>query len=213
MSSYVFPVAGFNSGTAKITSGFGNRTAPTAGASTNHAGVDFAAATGTSVLAAAAGKVLTAAYSKSKGNYIQIQHANGDITEYEHLTARGVNAGETVRAGQKIGTVGSTGNSTGSHLHFGVMQNGKYIDPLKWGGVMNVTLPGAQSAASWFNAVKTGQTTSGSTQIAGATPVPAQPAGGLDLGSLGTAALDFVKKYFLWILAGLLVYAIITKKR
>lgn len=212
MSSFVFPLSGFNSSTAKITSAFGKRSAPMAGASSDHKGVDFSAAAGTGVLAAAAGKVIKSAYDSAKGNYIQIQHSNGDISEYEHLNTLGVRSGQTVTAGQKIGTVGSTGTSTGNHLHFGVIQNGKYINPLTWKG--GGTMPTTFSAADWFGAVKSGATTSGTGSGGIKAPTPATSSGGFPwLNISGGAILDAIEKHFLWILAGLLIWAVVTKKR
>ena len=113
----------------RITSGFGNRAQPTAGASTNHKGIDIGASYGASIVAAASGRVTTAAYSSSAGNYIVISHGNSLSTVYMHCSALYVSAGQTVSAGQAIAAVGSTGYSTGNHLHFGVIKNGSYVNP------------------------------------------------------------------------------------
>lgn len=113
----------------RISSRFGKRKAPTAGASTYHKGLDIAAPMGTSILAAKGGTVITSTYSASAGNYIMINHGNGLNTVYMHASKRMVNVGDIVVQGQKIGEVGSTGYSTGPHLHFGVIVNGNYVDP------------------------------------------------------------------------------------
>lgn len=118
----------------RITSGFGNRAQPTAGASTNHKGIDIGASYGASIVAAASGRVTTSAYSSSAGNYIVISHGNGLSTVYMHCSALYVSAGQTVSAGQSIAAVGSTGYSTGNHLHFGVIKNGSYVNPTAYVG-------------------------------------------------------------------------------
>ena len=118
----------------RITSGFGNRAQPTAGASTNHKGVDIGASYGAAIVAAAAGRVTTAAYSSSAGNYIVISHGNGLSTVYMHCSSLSVSAGQSVTAGQTIAAVGSTGYSTGNHLHFGVIKNGSYVNPTAYVG-------------------------------------------------------------------------------
>ena len=80
------------------------------------------------------GRVTTAAYSSSAGNYVVISHGNGLSTVYMHCSALYVSAGQTVSAGQSIAAVGSTGYSTGNHLHFGVIKNGSYVNPLGYVG-------------------------------------------------------------------------------
>lgn len=116
----------------RITSGFGEREAPIAGASTYHRGIDVGAASGSAIVAAVAGRVTTAAYSSSAGNYVVISHGQGVSTVYMHASALYVSEGERVSQGQKIAAVGSTGYSTGPHLHFGVIVNGSYVNPLKY---------------------------------------------------------------------------------
>jgi len=118
----------------RITSGFGPRKQPVAGASTNHKGIDIGASHGASIVASAGGRVTTAAYSSSAGNYVVISHGNGLSTVYMHCSALYVSAGETVAQGQSIAAVGSTGFSTGNHLHFGVIKNGGYVNPLNYVG-------------------------------------------------------------------------------
>ena len=112
-----------------ISSEFGYREQPIEGASTNHKGMDFAAPTGTPIYAAASGTVTSASYSGNAGNMIVINHGNGLQTYYMHCNSMYVRAGQTVSKGQNIGAVGSTGNSSGPHLHFQVMQNGTPVNP------------------------------------------------------------------------------------
>ncbi len=113
----------------RITSAFGDRSSPTEGASSNHKGIDIGASSGSSVVAAAGGTVVIATYSASAGNYIMISHGGGVYTVYMHLSSIGVSSGESVTRGSTIGTVGSTGYSTGPHLHFGIRINGSYVNP------------------------------------------------------------------------------------
>ena len=119
-------------GYSRISSHFGYRQQPLPGASTNHKGMDFAAPTGTPIYAAAAGTVTTAAYSGNAGNMIVINHGNGLVTIYMHCHAMYVSAGQKVTKGQNIAIVGSTGNSTGPHLHFQVNVNGVPTNPLNY---------------------------------------------------------------------------------
>lgn len=112
-----------------ISSEFGWRAQPIPGASTNHKGMDFAAGTGTPIYAAASGTVTSASYSGNAGNLIVINHGNGLQTYYMHCNSMYVSAGQTVSKGQNIGSVGSTGNSSGPHLHFQVMLNGTPTNP------------------------------------------------------------------------------------
>lgn len=101
-----------------------------------HSGVDFTAPTGTPVRAAHAGTVLIGGAGAAYGNHVVIDHGNGVWTLYGHLNSIGVSAGSRVEAGQQIGTVGSTGNSSGAHLHFEVRTNGLqfngFLDPVAW---------------------------------------------------------------------------------
>lgn len=114
---------------SRITSGFGSRSSPMEGASTQHNGIDIGAGTGSDILAAADGVVLIATYSYSAGNYVTVSHGGGVTTVYMHCSRLDVSAGETVKKGQVIGGVGSTGYSTGPHLHFGIRSGGVYVDP------------------------------------------------------------------------------------
>lgn len=115
-----------------ISSRFGSRTSPTQGASTNHRGIDIAVAAGTPIVASAAGTVVTATYSASAGNYIMIYHGNSLYTVYMHASKLAVGEEAQVKQGDVIAYVGSTGVSTGAHLHFGVSINGNYVDPLNY---------------------------------------------------------------------------------
>ena len=114
-----------------ITSPFGYRTAPTSGASTYHQGVDLDTGTGWTVVATRAGTAYTG-YGKAAGNYITIDHHDGFKSIYMHLSAFSVTNGTNVSAGQKIGLTGSTGVSTGDHLHFGISLNGVYVNPCSY---------------------------------------------------------------------------------
>ena len=127
-TGFVWPCPGYT----RISSYFGPRPQPTPGASTNHKGVDLAAPYGSSILATAAGKVTTSTYSKSAGNYIVIAHGNGMSSVYMHCSKLLVSVGDTVSQGQVIAKVGSTGYSTGNHLHFGIIKNGSYVNPLNY---------------------------------------------------------------------------------
>lgn len=113
----------------RISSAFGDRSSPTEGASTNHKGIDIPAPSGSSIVAVADGKVVISTYSYSAGNYIMIDHGGGLTTVYMHCSQLLVKEGETVKQGQTIAKVGSTGYSTGPHLHFGVRSGGSYVNP------------------------------------------------------------------------------------
>ena len=111
-----------------ITSPFGYRTAPTTGASTYHQGVDLDTGTGWAVVATRAGIAYTA-YGSAAGNYVTVDHQDGFKSIYMHLSGFSVSNGTVVSAGQQIGLTGSTGVSTGDHLHFGISYNGVYVNP------------------------------------------------------------------------------------
>ena len=114
---------------SRISSGFGSRTSPTKGASSNHQGIDIPASTGAAIVAAASGTVVVSTYSYSAGNYIMISHGGGVYTVYMHCSQLLASEGQTVKQGQTIAKVGSTGYSTGSHLHFGIRSGGRYVNP------------------------------------------------------------------------------------
>ncbi len=96
-----------------------------------HTGVDFACASGTPVRVVANGVILSAGYDGAYGNRIEIRHADGAVTTYSHLSSIAIGAG-SVKAGRVIGRVGSTGNTTGAHLHFEVLRGGSFVDPERW---------------------------------------------------------------------------------
>lgn len=114
-------------------SGFGMRRHPIMGYTRMHTGVDWAAPRGTPIVAAGNGTVIKAARESGYGNRVEIQHANGYITTYNHMSgfARGIREGVRVRQGQVVGFLGSTGLSTGPHLHYEVIVNGNFVDPLR----------------------------------------------------------------------------------
>ena len=112
-----------------ISSQFGYRIHPILGTKKLHNGIDIAAPYGSSIVAAGSGTVIAASYSSSMGNYVMISHGNGITTVYMHCSSLLVSSGQTVSKGQQIARVGSTGLSTGNHLHFSVMKNGSYVSP------------------------------------------------------------------------------------
>ena len=119
-----------------ITSTVGGRESPGGIGSTNHKGTDIGRVGYTSpIYAAKAGTVIVSQYSNAYGHYIVISHGSGNTTLYAHLSSRKVKVGDVVKQGQTIGISGSTGNSTGPHLHFEVMENGEIINPLKHGAL------------------------------------------------------------------------------
>jgi murein DD-endopeptidase MepM/ murein hydrolase activator NlpD len=123
-------------GTSTVGSGFGRRLHPIYRTWRMHTGQDLGAATGTPVYAAAAGTVtfagVSGALTSGYGNLVTLEHPDKLVTLYGHLTVVGVRPGQTVTPGQLIGRVGSTGSSTGPHLHFQVEQHGTPIDPVPW---------------------------------------------------------------------------------
>ncbi|HEY0501919.1 MAG TPA: M23 family metallopeptidase [Lysobacter sp.] len=113
----------------RITSGFGRRHDPLGRGDAFHSGIDFAGAVGTPVHASGDGVVTQARYSKDYGNVVMIDHGQGVVTLYAHNSRLEVRTGDVVLAGQEIAKMGSTGRSTGPHLHFEVRQSGQRIDP------------------------------------------------------------------------------------
>ncbi|WP_292937586.1 M23 family metallopeptidase [Noviherbaspirillum sp.] len=113
-------------------SGFGWRIDPFTGKNAFHEGIDFAAAVGTPIVAAAGGVVISAEYHHQYGNMIDIDHGNDIVTRYAHTSRVYVKVGDIVRRGQRIADIGSTGRSTGSHLHFEVLVKGVQQDPHKF---------------------------------------------------------------------------------
>ncbi len=115
-----------------MSSGFGFRSDPFTGAGAMHAGLDFKGPVGTPILAAAHGRVTFAGFNGGYGKTVEITHANGLLTRYAHLSGVHVTRGQMVHRGLQIGRMGSTGRSTGSHLHFEVRLNGRAINPRKF---------------------------------------------------------------------------------
>ena len=133
--SFIFPVESYS----HISSRFGERIHPITGELKNHNGMDIAANMGTAVYAADGGKVVLAEWYGGYGNCIMIDHGNGYKTLYGHLSYIGVKSGQAVTQGTTIGQVGSTGNSTGPHLHFEVYLNGSRIDPERFYSGLNIS--------------------------------------------------------------------------
>ncbi|WEK48680.1 MAG: peptidoglycan DD-metalloendopeptidase family protein [Candidatus Kaistia colombiensis] len=115
---------------ADISSGFGTRRDPFLGRLATHTGIDFRAMSGLPARTVNAGTVIAAAFNGGYGNCVDVDHGNGVVTRYGHLRSISVKVGERVVAGQKIGTVGSTGRSTGPHLHYEIRIDGEAIDPM-----------------------------------------------------------------------------------
>ena len=167
----------------RITSPFGIRSAPTAGATTKHEGIDIAAAVGTPVKAALSGIVSKTGYSSAQGNYIHVDHGGGLETVYKHLSQGTLGLGAKVNEGQIIAKSGNTGVSTGAHLEFQILKNGVAIDPMSFT---------RDSAA--YQSVGAGLNLSGFSLS------------GINADGL----LEVIKKYW-WIIAGGLVVADILK--
>lgn len=127
-ASWITPVSGYT-----LTSPFGMRKHPVLGYNRMHNGIDMACAQGTPIYATRAGRVTTASYQAGgAGNYVSINHLDGFSSIYMHMTRYVVKQGQNVSAGQLIGYVGSTGISTGPHLHFGISYAGTYVNPLAY---------------------------------------------------------------------------------
>jgi murein DD-endopeptidase MepM/ murein hydrolase activator NlpD len=119
-------------GEVEFTSGFGVRSDPFLGRPAMHTGLDFRAATGDPVRATANGKVVSAGWAGGYGRMVEIDHGNGLSTRYGHLSEIGVKVGDAIKIGQVIGAVGSTGRSTGPHLHYETRIDGEAVDPQKF---------------------------------------------------------------------------------
>jgi hypothetical protein len=119
-------------GSLRITSGFGPRNSRGGRISSNHGGVDFGAPSGTIIRAAVPGRVIGASYAGTFGNLVKVKHDDGTVGYYAHMSRLGARVGQRVERGTPIGRVGSTGRSTGTHLHFEVRRNGKSVNPLPW---------------------------------------------------------------------------------
>ena len=123
---FIWPVSG------PITDYFGPRESPTAGASSNHMGIDIGCSYGVPIAAADSGVVTVAEWGESGGNYVMIDHGNGFVTMYLHNSSLAVSVGDVVSQAQTIAYAGSTGYSTGTHCHFSVFLNGSYVNPLDY---------------------------------------------------------------------------------
>ena len=121
---YRYPVEG-----ASISSAFGTRIHPITQEEKVHSGVDFAAEEGTPIVAAADGTVVKTGFDEENGNYVILQHSNGDATYYTACKEILTQEGSEVSVGDQIATVGSTGTSTGPHLHFAVSRQGEFVEP------------------------------------------------------------------------------------
>lgn len=125
--SFIKPISG-----GRQSSGFGKRKAPKKGASTYHKGIDWAVPTGTAVWATCGGTVIKAGWGSGYGYCVYIQHPDGKVSRYGHLSKVLVKAGQSVKQGEKIALSGNTGVSTGPHLHFEILVNGAQVNPLKY---------------------------------------------------------------------------------
>lgn len=123
--TFKFPLASYT----RMSDDYGMRMHPTLHVEQFHNGVDFAAPKGTAIYAAYDGKVVAATYSSSMGNYVMIDHGDSLYTIYMHASALYVSKGDVVVRGETIAAVGTTGRSTGNHLHFGVRKDGEYVSP------------------------------------------------------------------------------------
>jgi murein DD-endopeptidase MepM/ murein hydrolase activator NlpD len=122
---FKFPLATYT----RVSDDYGTRMHPILGIEHFHNGVDFAAPSGTAIYAAYDGRVVASEYNTTMGNYVMIDHGDGLYTIYMHASALHVKDGDLVVKGETIAAVGSTGRSTGNHLHFSVRQNGSYVSP------------------------------------------------------------------------------------
>ena len=136
-TGYLWPLPGYY----RLSSLFGYRGHPITGVAHSHTGIDIPASGGTPILAAKSGQVVTSAYHYSYGNYVVIDHGNGNSTLYAHMSSRAVSEGQMVTQGQVIGYVGTTGSSTGNHLHFEVRDNYTRVDPESKFPSLNLTPP------------------------------------------------------------------------
>ncbi|HHU07447.1 MAG TPA: peptidoglycan DD-metalloendopeptidase family protein [Clostridiaceae bacterium] len=125
-SGWVWPVPS----SSRISSYYGYRLI--FGARQFHRGIDIPAPSGNKIVSTKSGVVLKCSSSKNEGNYVTIDHGNGILSKYKHLSRYGCSSGQRVSAGQVIGYIGNTGRSTGPHLHFEIIINGKNVDPLKY---------------------------------------------------------------------------------
>jgi murein DD-endopeptidase MepM/ murein hydrolase activator NlpD len=125
-------------GDFRVSSGFGMRTDPFTGTLARHEGLDFTAATGTSILASADGVITRSGWEDTYGNVIEITHAEGYMTRYAHISNRIGKEGQKVKRGELIAEVGSTGRSTGPHLHYEIFRYGQVINPVQVLSISNI---------------------------------------------------------------------------
>ena len=127
-SGFLWPLTNYNT----LSSLYGSRIHPITGKPNNHTGIDIPAPRGTPILAAKSGVVTTSIKKGSYGNYVVVSHSDGTSTLYAHMNKRAVSEGQTVKQGQKLGEVGTTGSSNGNHLHFEIRVNGVRKDPVNY---------------------------------------------------------------------------------
>ena len=137
-SGFMWPLPGYYN----LSSLFAGRIHPITGKPQHHTGIDIPASSGTSILAAKSGVVTTSTYNNSYGNYVVVSHSDGTSTLYAHMVRRNCSKGDTVSQGQVIGYVGTTGSSTGNHLHFEVRVNGSRVDPINYFTDLPLTISG-----------------------------------------------------------------------
>ena len=139
-SGFLWPLPGrYN-----LSSLYGSRKHPVTGKANNHTGIDVPAPSGTSILACKSGVVPTSTYNNSYGNYVVVSHSDGTSTLYAHMSRRNASKGQTVSQGQVIGYVGTTGSSTGNHLHLEIRVNGSRRDPINYFQSLPLTISGVR---------------------------------------------------------------------
>ena len=139
-SGFLWPLPGrYN-----LSSLYGSRKHPVTGKANNHTGIDVPAPSGTSILACKSGVVTTSTYNNSYGNYVVVSHSDGTSTLYAHMSRRNASKGQTVSQGQVIGYVGTTGSSTGNHLHLEIRVNGSRRDPINYFQSLPLTISGVR---------------------------------------------------------------------
>ena len=139
-SSFLWPLPGrYN-----LSSLYGSRKHPVTGKANNHTGIDVPAPSGTPIQACKSGVVTTSTYNNSYGNYVVVSHSDGTSTLYAHMSRRNASKGQTVSQGQVIGYVGTTGSSTGNHLHLEIRVNGSRRDPINYFQSLPLTISGVR---------------------------------------------------------------------
>lgn len=139
-SGFLWPLPGrYN-----LSSLYGSRKHPVTGKANNHTGIDVPAPSSTSILACKSGVVTTSTYNNSYGNYVVVSHSDGTSTLYAHMSRRNASKGQTVSQGQVIGYVGTTGSSTGNHLHLEIRVNGSRRDPINYFQSLPLTISGVR---------------------------------------------------------------------